>query len=437
MIGPRKTLGDTGHPTGHPVTRPTWRMATLLAACLLSGCQGKIYSDYGVRSGEASSSLNGTAVFAEMFRAEGFDVRGRTYISPRLADFDVVVWTPNDFEPPSIAQRIGIENWLSEGERTLVFVGRDFDALPRYWSQVGEDAPADEKVEIWRQREYARSQFRQQRIEFPDEAVVRWFTFRDRPGREKVTSLQSTDESWTAGIDMSELEIEVQSYFDIPTKKEADAALKGAAASSLTEYSMKFDNSFDEIDYTEKIRQGRLPQHKVLLETDTGVPLVLEIRDPSWGRSRILAIPNGSFLLNYGLVNHEHRKLAQRLINDCPGTKVGFLETDGTDRDVHSKVEQGTMPGLAAFTTWPLGMIIVHAFLIGALLCFAWFPILGRPQTMDDTSTSNFGDHVDAIGKLLRRNGDLQHAFAALSEYQSRQGSGKTSKPESNEPPTS
>ncbi len=44
---------------------------------------------------------------------------------------DCIVWFPDDFQPPSKKVRHWLEQWLSEAAgRTLIYVGRDFDAAP-------------------------------------------------------------------------------------------------------------------------------------------------------------------------------------------------------------------------------------------------------------------------------------------------------------------
>lgn len=396
--------------------------AIVLLTLLSTGCDQAIHSQYGTRTGKHKTSVNGTAVFSEMFELAGYDVSSRNYISRRLGDFDVIVWTPDDFVPPSLAQRISIESWLSQGNRTLIYVGRDYDALSQYWSAAASDAPPDQQLELWRRRGYAKSSFATQRDSIPDQAMARWFIVRDRGQREKVRGLVAEDASWTSGIDAEKLDIEVRAYLDIPKQKDLDLALKGPLTQDLTDYSVNFDNSFDELIFEDGQRQQTLPRFfNVLLASKAGTPLVTEIHDSSWGGSRILAVPNGSFLLNLPLVNHEHRKLAQRMIEECQGRRVGFLHTTPSDRDAHSTAS-GSLPGISALSSWPIGMIIVHAFLLGVLLCFAWFPILGRPSAGEQPSTTDFGKHIQAIGSLLSRISDREHAYRALAEYQKQRG---------------
>jgi hypothetical protein len=430
---PCKLVGGSSHRTAmidSGSVASSFALLTLLTL-LSTGCDNAIRSEYGFRTGRPKTSVNGTTVLAEMFEEAGYDVVSRSYISARLKDFDVVVWMPDDFEPPSIAQRVGIESWLSRGNRTLIYVGRDYDALPHYWSMVAEDAPLDQQLELWRRRGFAKSSFARQREVIPDQAMARWFLVSVRGQRETVRGLVAKDPTWTNGIDVAKLEIEVRSYFVIPVRKDLQAALKGPSTRDVTEYSVNFDNSFDELGHADAKRQRSLAaSFSVLLASENGTPLVTEVREPAWGSGKILVVPNGSFLLNLPLVNHEHRKLAQRMIMECQGDRVGFLHTDSFDRDMHSGSESGTLPGIALLGSWPLGIIIVHAFLLGVLLCFAWFPILGRPSEGEQASTSDFGKHIKAVGSLLVRVADREHAFRVLTEYQNHRSAGSKATPD-------
>ena len=76
-----------------------------------------------------------------------------------------------------------------------------------------------------------------------------------------------------------------------------------------------------------------------LLESDQG--LIVGRLDV--GQSQLLVASNGSFLLNATLVNHEHRKLAGKLIDTIgPGGRdVVFLESG------QIKIDQPASPGPA------------------------------------------------------------------------------------------
>src|SRR5205807_1906907 len=99
----------------------------LVGALLAGGRNESLTTTYGRRRGSsASRSVNGTAVLAELFKRAGHRVTTFTRFSPRVNDFDVLVWLPDDFAPPTKEQREFLESWLKNGaERTMIYVGRD------------------------------------------------------------------------------------------------------------------------------------------------------------------------------------------------------------------------------------------------------------------------------------------------------------------------
>ncbi len=122
----------------------------LLAKVLLgfSGCDQGLSIEYGSRQPihDGDASLNGTGVLSEMFLRAGHRVATVTRLAPRLSkSADVIVWFIQDFSPPSQAAVDWLETWLErEAGRTLIVVGRDFDAEPLYWSKVAPQANAQQ-----------------------------------------------------------------------------------------------------------------------------------------------------------------------------------------------------------------------------------------------------------------------------------------------------
>ena len=75
-----------------------------IASPWLSTTVSQVGTEYGRRTGLNGQSVNGTAVFAEMFRQQGADVNSWSRLSPRLSRSDVIVWVPNSFELPSVKE---------------------------------------------------------------------------------------------------------------------------------------------------------------------------------------------------------------------------------------------------------------------------------------------------------------------------------------------
>ena len=136
--------------------------------------------------------------------------------------------------------------------------------------------------------------------------------------------------------------------------------------------------------------------------------------------SQLIVVVNGSFLLNAMLVNHEHRKLAGKLI-DCigaPKKHVVFLESGPGGPPIFDRDPAGSSMGLAIFHVWPTNWILMHLAAVGILFCFARWPIFGRPREPEREAVADFGKHIDALAELLARSRDRSHALARLLHYQ-------------------
>lgn len=380
-----------------PGNRATgWRAlaALSIAAALLllgSGCREDIQTGYGLRKSYASESVNGTGVLGEMFEQAGHRVLSWSTLTPKLRErADVIVWFPNDFEVPPVAVRQWLEEWLdgagarwspdgSSRPRTLIYVGRDFDAAPLYWSKIRRLAPADQRAEIDQRKAKALNDYLNARPAQPGLQDARWFTLDPNAKTRQVRRIQG-DSQWTEGIDPAKLEIELRSRF------------------KPSEYA------------------------EVLLESD-GDMLVSE---ESWDNGRLIVVTNGSFLLNLPLVNHEHRKLAGQLVTEvgpAPQTVV-FLESYAGGppiRDTDPSLSPPT--GLEIFNLWPTSWILLHLAAAGIIFCFARWPIFGIPLEPEPAGLSDFGKHVDALGELYGRTGDESFARARIAQYQQVLGS--------------
>jgi hypothetical protein len=170
--------------------------------------------------------------------------------------------------------------------------------------------------------------------------------------------------------------------------------------------------SEEKADYFQRVEAD------ALLTSDCGL-VVGRVSRPIWDGGQVIVVANGSFLLNLPLVNHEHRKLAGRLIQECGprGQTVVFLESgpggvsiSDRDTEMHHLVR--------AFTQWPVNGILFHLTMLGIVYCVFAFPIFGRPRELVSDSPSDFGKHIDALGGLLERTADLAYARARLAHYQ-------------------
>jgi hypothetical protein len=292
-------------------------------------------------------------------------------LSPSLAEADTIVWAPDNFQPPGPAVRKWFEDWLARGDRTLIYIGRDYDAGPAYWSKVQPLAPANQAAEVAARLQDAQSKAALDRSELPIGADCEWFSTEPTTSR-TVKSLTGT---WSAGIDVQKAEIEIQS--------------------------------------------GVVPAARAEVLLASGDDVLVSQDDSAGPGSRLIVVANGSFLLNLPLVNHEHRKLAGKLIDSSgPPGSVVFLASGREDPQVLDKDPVAEAPtGVEAFTIWPINYVLLHLAVVGLLLVFARWPIFGLARSLAGEPLADFGRHVKALGELLKNTGDRAFAQARLKQY--------------------
>ena len=398
MITARMTFRNETQPRGmqprapgSPLcTRPAPGVLTLAAilAVLLAGCQANppIDGTHGRRAGNPGGpSVNGTGVLADMFEQAGYRVTTARYLGRFVKKAAVIVWFPDDHHLPSSEVQSYFMDWLREEKnRTLVYVGRDFDAEIAYWREMEARADAGEAIEYRRRAAHARSVWDSEMSGLPETEECAWFKVdRTAPPR-RVTTL---DGLWSEGIAASQTDIWLSSRLEFAGQE-----------------------------------AGHLGWRVTPLLSSAGEVLAAEIS--LFQGSRVIVINNGSWLLNLPLVNHEHRKLAGRLIEDCGSpSHVVFVESDEQGPQVAERGKH-RHHGLEAFTAWPLNCILLHVTVLGILYCFSVFPIFGRPRRLPTRDNSDFGRHITALGDLLAKTHDEQFAKMQVAQYHQGAGDG-------------
>ena len=372
----------------------------ILAVCLLlflvGGCRRaeEIREDYAIRGGRAGSSVNGIGVLADMFEAQGCDVFSWRRLSPKLNDYRVIVWAPDDFLGPTLEQREFLDNWLKEDTgRTLVYIGRDYDAVTQYWQEVLPSAAADQQPEIARRLAQAQSEHDEARVNMPVEEISDWFVIRrDRP-RRRVAVLSGP---WSEEVAAPQTDIWVQGRLQVPTAAELGTLDK--------------DGSKVQLSYA---------RFETLLESDD-LELVYRVVRPDWGTNQVIVVVNGSFLLNLPLVNVEHRKIAGHLIRECrtqgQDRKVAIIESGLGGPTVHSTEPKVRDPEAARRRV----LLAIHWVVLGMLYCLSIFPLFGRPKPGPPDTVAEFSQHVDALGSLLEKTHDQAYAQHQLEQYRAK-----------------
>jgi len=388
IAGPR-----TGGDLKLPIAGAACAVALMIVGALLAGRRDEILPmTYGRRRGsEAGRSVNGTAVLADLFRRAGNRVTTLSRFSPKVDQFETIVWVPNDFKPPSKERREWLEAWLRRGSgRTVVYVGRDYNAAIDYWERIVPHTPAAQADEALHRQAEARAEWEAARSKMPTKEYARWFTARRDEKPRKVDTLSGP---WADGIDPKQTEIHLEGRLAIPTKSDL--------------------NSKDEppLRFEPLLASGR-DALVTRITNETG-------HKEDWNGGRVIVVTNGSLVLNYPLVNHEHRKLANKLVSECSaGGKVIFIESGPDGPPILKKEPTGGFPtAMELLKVWPLNAILLHLTVLGIVLCLSRSPIFGRPRELPAESPTDFGKHVAALGKLLARSQDRNYAHARLVQY--------------------
>lgn len=358
----------------------------LMIGCLMmSGCQRgmkDLSTEYGKINGiEGGVSINGTSVFADMFSVRGFRVKHRSKISPRINRYQTLVWFPDSRSCPDPKVTQAIDAWLDEGyDRTFIYVGRDYNARADYLNDVMQRAPLAEQEELLRrlaETDLDHDTTWDDQFWWKDDLdSCDWF--------DRVDGLRSKSDqlsgSLTDNVNKS-TEIELSDML-VPT---SDSTWKSEplVVAGEEEFAFKLSRPWEE-----------------------------------YSECKIIVVSNGSFLVNYALVDPENRKLAGNLIDSCdPVGDVMFLESGRGGIKV-SDSDTNNHNRWSWVSQAPLRYIVPHFLMWGILFCFVFFPIFGRPRVLKPKSTSTFRNHVNALGKMMGRTDLPNRAINKIHRYQ-------------------
>lgn len=382
----------------------------ILASIALVGCEedeeevvpfDATYGE-GIQS-KGRYSVNGTAVFANMFEAAGNSVRYSTRLDSRVQASDVIVWAPDSFIGPNEDEREWFERWLREEPgKTLIYIGRDYDAELPYLSKVIRHADGESKINAQQRFNLAMQRYEILRRRAPAVQDLSWFVIDLNQSNRFARDITASDPYWLEGIDVSKCEVVIRGEIK----------------------PMEYNSTG--WDYEALIRSN-------------DIPVLFQMSPTGRSTSGIIVAQNGSFLLNYALINHEHRKLAGKLIEYCgEDLQITFVESRQTGPSVAgspspmanpNRPDREQRPGFFnLLMTNPLGLILIHLCIAGLIYCFLKFPVFGRPRERFAISTvvnhddenrdiRNFGRHIDAVGGLLNKTRDTQHAAMTIQYY--------------------
>ena len=382
-----------------------WSIALICLTLLSTGCNTQpppLSTGYGkFRGNRHADSVNGTRVLKGMLEDRGVQVDRYDKLSPRIDRYEAIVWFQADFTTPSPEAIERIELWLENGwEREFIFVGRDFTAAEVYWANQLDKAASEEEIRRLR---------------------------RERASAIVEQDLDHQDRGFAWGpitVPMGGAPIGACDWFEtVPHGFQKANDLSGDLANGVT--------SEDTSVYYDRLWQfpnGSSDHYdpEPLLVVD-GQAFAYAISNEYFYGGNVVLVSNGSFLLNYQLVNSENRLLAGNLLDRIShNSRVLFLESGGGIPIRNSEYESHNQ--WAWITNPPLRYIVPHFLFWGILFAFVYFPIFGRPKRVKQKSKTDFHDHVSAIGRLIERADSEAVAKSWIATYQKRTSGGQRRK---------
>ena len=375
-----------------------------LIVCLstIAGCGGNsslpVETKYG-KVNEQPLSINSTSLFAERLEELGYDVTVRNRISPKIDEFGIVFWFPENIRCPSDEATKAIEEWMDTGygSKTLVYVGADYRADEDYYQAAQKRVSPELKAESQRLLSEAQLATQNRRNNWQDDfwpskcnTACDWFDIEVIKPRKHSNLLAGPMADNASFSTAPKLPVEVMMA---PKKSTAKWAVES------------------------------------LLTVD-GEDMVYRLADNnSYSNNQIIVVQNGSFLVNFAAADPNKQSLADQLVAEATslsedeyGFGYGFsqqvliLESE-SEIPVRNTdfVNQNSWAWIAEE---PLCYIVPLALLWGVLFCFVYFPIFGRPKRTPKRSTATFRNHINAIAKQLSKSSSKEHARRTIEQYQ-------------------
>ncbi|MEC8784403.1 MAG: DUF4350 domain-containing protein [Planctomycetota bacterium] len=365
-------------------------MGVLLALLLVLSVEGtrvmgqdRLPVRYGQRGGQGRVSLNGTSAFARLLQEYDLDVQSASRLTPRIDRYDVLFWFPDSDREDYAEEQERLEAWLRSGtDRRLIIVGRHYDATIDYLTQIGQSQDSEQGLDYRRRLAEAVS----------------------------VSHLESLKQQET--------------YFDgwvewTPGSRRRSSQLGGPWATGLENANLT-TSRYPNIPSAEDQKSHPTRSYEVKLEAD-GEPFAVAIQDSLWNGGEVIVVSNGSFILNYGLTDERNRQVVANMLDDLDFEDYFwgalFLESDEAGLPVMQREESGQKTMWDWMTEWPFSFFIPHFLVLGILIYFVFYPIFGRPKNLALPSSTDFGQHVEALGELMEKTRDRAYAIQHINHY--------------------
>lgn len=387
-----------------------------------------------VSSPDQFRSINGLGVHRRMWETAGAKVLTPQKISPRLETFDTVVLVGQTFEPPGKDVRDWLEQWLGrEKGRTVVYFGRDLSADVYYRQHtLAQLTPAERELGLDALALSRARELSKRTRELPESTFCGWFYLDvDQPtvvhnqfSNSWANDLSGLRGDWPTGVVLQppskSLKSKKPSWLTNPVVNPLKPAVtfdplddSGSGRSQWAPGELDTDEAWSSAF-------NDLPKSESLLSADDNTPLIFRLTHAKrFPGSQLLVVTNGAPFLNGTLVEPLHQRVGELLIEECmPAKRVALIAYSYNGLYISAAAEADPRgAGLEMLTLWPLSAITMPALLLGIVFCAMLIPILGRPQRLARSSVSDFGLHVEAVGKMLYQSQDLEYARSSIAEY--------------------
>lgn len=429
----------------------------ILISLLCCGCRSEVTEKYGAsESFGGQNSPGGLSVLREMIKAQSRETQTLLNLSPTLeSKMETIVWAPDYFPQHSKSVTDRFDLWLSQGGKTLIYIGRDYSAQSDYWNRVihKTGSPLDLKQQSLVSIKEANQliELDSKRDECRELLITPWFYYRRTLGefrtvnafqgewstdpelRKCYASIRSTLSPFDP-ITLNLLKLELdwnpvppgtptgnatnpnQIMTPSPPRKLQGQAFPILNSQSKAPYSRVWNTDDEQLlSIANGIMITQQNQPRTLLSTTDGTPLITEITFKN-SSSRVIAISNSSMVSNLSLLNKPNRHLVNRLIGMIGRGQVGFISMDSDP-----PIKDGTTPedhkGFEMLTIWPFNVMTIHAAVIALVAAIAAFPIFGRPRKIPPRPKSDFAEHIDSVGELLQATNGRDFAKDAITRY--------------------
>ena len=409
------------------------RAVCLMICCIVfatSGCN-RFYTDYGTSKNTVGrTSVNGFGGLRSMFEQDGFKTRDISRLTDRVRRTDVIVWTPREIGAIESRSTRWFENWLSGGNRTLVYVVPDSGSETEYWQDAASLAPPELRLEYRKRIAKSVNQrmaWRSNRSAPPSNG---WFRVNPLAGGYVLNDVEGKwDVPTTEGDELSNKRIE----FGIePFEKDATASTTVAPGGMFMAGRPTGPSAQGWVMMNETAPTKTETKFRTMLKSSSDQVIVASIQSKRWKGSQVVVVAGGSLLTNYALTKQFGNELATEMVAqvkeplaNSPASdglpSVGFLTT-GVERLPVSERKPGApvASGMELLTVWPISLVTMHGVLLGLVVCLMLFPIFGRPRKGKEVELSDFDDHLDSVAALMKRAGGEHFAKHQISEYQKR-----------------